>query len=120
MRYSKILLVAATFAASACASTPKTGGDSASNTITADQIAAANVPTAYDAVDRLHRAWFRDLTGTGDVVVYLNNQKQDGGKEALRNIPASEVQTLEYLRGSDAQMRFGQDAAGGAIIVTRK
>ena len=127
MRFSKLFLVASTFAAMACASTPKTGGSDSSsgggssNMITADQIAAANVPTAYDAVDRLHRSWWRDLTAQGDVVIYMNNQKLgDGTKEQLRQIPASEVESLEYLRGTDATMKFGQDAQGGAIIVTRK
>lgn len=123
MRFSKLFLVAATFSAMACASS--SGGSKsdggASNLITADQIAAANVPTAYDAVDRLHRSWFRDLTAQGDVVIYMNNQKLgDGTKEQLRQIPASEVQSLEYLRGTDATMKFGQEAQGGAIIVTRK
>lgn len=92
------------------------------NRITADDIANAGVATAYDAVDRLHRGWFRDYTsgGTGEIVVYMNNQKVEGGKEALRQIPAGDVALLEYLKSSDAVMRFGPDAKFGAIILTRK
>jgi len=120
MRSSKLFLFAAAFAATACASAPKGSSNSASTVITADQIATANVPTAYDAVDRLHRSWWRDLANPGEVVVYMNNQKLEGGKEALRQIPASDVEQLEYLKSADAVMRFGQDAKSGAIIVTRK
>ncbi len=125
MRFPKILLTALSFFAvasiAACASTPKTGAEAAaSNQLTAAEITKANVPTAYEAVDRLRRRWFRDMTGEGEVTVYLNNQKQEGGKEYLRQIPAQDVASLQYLKGSDAVMRFGQDARGGAIIINRK
>lgn len=91
--------------------------------ITADQIAAANVPTAYEAVDRLHRDWWQDLNHPQNpVIVYQdNNQKLgDGTPQALRQIPADDVKSIEYLSSNDAVMRFGQDAIGGAIILTRK
>jgi hypothetical protein len=103
------------------AATGTTGGAASSNTITAEQIAQTSAPTAYQVVDRLHRTWFRDLTGTGGVQVYLStNQKLDGGREALRQIPAQEVALLEYLKSADAVARFGAEASGGAIIVTRR
>jgi hypothetical protein len=99
-----------------------TATPTSANRITADEVANAGVATAYDAVDRLHRNWFRDYTsgGTGEVVVYMNNQKVEGGKEALRQIPAGDVALLEYLKSADAVMRFGPDAKFGAIILTRK
>ena len=123
MRFPKILLAALTFAVAACATTPQgpSESDTAYYTLTSVEIEKANVPTAYEAVDRLRRKWFRDMTGQGDVVVYMNNQKLNtGGKEELRQIPAQDIASLEYLKGSDAVMRFGQDAKGGAIIVNRK
>lgn len=138
MRSSKLLLLAASIAltATACASSgsgsSSSGGTTASDSsasggsatmITADQITAANVPTAYEAVDRLHRDWWQDLNHPQNaVVVYQdNNQKLgDGTKEALRQIPADDVKSIEYLSSNDAVMRFGQDALGGAIILTRK
>ena len=125
MRFArKLTLIAASFAIAACASTPKAEGSSttaSATQITADEIAAANVPTAYEAVDRLHRSWFRDLSNPdlGEAVVYLNNEKL-GGKEKLRDFPAWDVAMIEYLKPADALLRFGQDAKGGAIIVTRK
>lgn len=126
MRLPKFLLTAfslfAIMAIAACASTPKEGGAAAKtddNVLSAVEIAQANVPTAYEAVDRRRRRWFRDLTGEGEVSVYMNNQRQ-GGKEYLREIPAQDIAFLEYLKGTDAVMRFGQEARGGAIIITRK
>jgi hypothetical protein len=129
MRSRHFLLVASSLILGACASTSQggsaggsTSGKVVATQITAEQIAKANVQTAYDAIDRLHRSWWKDLSAgtTTEVVVYMNNQKVDGGKEALRQIPASDVALLEYLKSTDAVMRFGQDANGGAIIVTRK
>jgi hypothetical protein len=120
MRFTKLLLASLSFfAITACASTPKGSSDGPANILTAEEISKANVPTAYEAVDRLRRRWFRDMTGEGEVTVYMNNQKQ-GDKEYLRQIPAQDVASLEYLKGSDAIMRFGQEARGGAIIINRK
>lgn len=126
MRLPKILFTALSFIAvlaiAACASTPKEGGDNGKgddNILSAAEIEQANVPTAYEAVDRRRRRWFRDLTGEGEVTVYMNNQKQ-GSKEYLREIPAQDIAYLEYLKGTDAVMRFGQEARGGAIIIHRK
>lgn len=125
MRLPKILLTAFSFLAimviAACASTPKEGGSGNANDtiLSAVEISEANVPTAYEAVDRRRRRWFRDLTGEGEVSVYMDNQRR-GGKEYLREIPAQDVSYLEYLKGTDAVMKFGQEARGGAIIIVRK
>ena len=122
MRFSKLLFASLSFfALTACASTPKTGAENAgaTTTLSAEEITKANVPTAYEAVDRLRRRWFKDMTGEGEVTIYMNNQKQ-GDKEYLRQIPAQDIASLQYLKGSDAVMRFGQDAKGGAIIINRK
>ena len=90
--------------------------------ITADDITRANVLTAFDAVDRLHRRWFHEISGgsSGDPAIYINGVKADAGKDALRQIPAQDVARIDYLKASDAIARFGATASGGAILVTRK
>lgn len=106
-----------------CASAGTGGtGSTAPTQITAAEIDAANVATAYDAVDRLARRWFRDLSGnvSGSVSVYLDTNQRLGGASALRDIPARDVALLRYLRSDDAVARFGSEASGGAIIVTRR
>ena len=92
------------------------------NRITADEIAKADVATAYDAVYQLHRPWFRDMSAgaSGAVFVYVDNREISEGVSALRQIPAHEVANIDYLKSADAVLRFGKRASGGAIIVTRK
>jgi hypothetical protein len=128
MRSSKLMLLATSFALVACA-TASQGSDASSgsaddNKITAEQITQADVPTAYEAVDRLHRRWFLDVARTPNdsAKVYLNTNEKwgDGTASSLRQLPAESVALIEYMNGIDAVVRFGQDAKGGAIIVTRK
>lgn len=129
MRTKQIAGFALAMSVAACASASQAGttGASASataspNRITAAEIAKADVATAYDAVYELHRPWFKDMSAgaSGEVFVYVDNRALDEGKNALRQIPAQQVAVIEYLRASDAVLRFGPRASGGAIIVTRK
>lgn len=123
MLRERLLLTALFLIVTGCASTGTGGTSSAVPTqITAAEIEAANVATAYDAVDRLARRWFRDLSGnaSGSVSVYLDTNQRLGGASALRDISARDVALLRYLRSEDAVARFGSEASGGAIIVTRR
>jgi hypothetical protein len=112
----------------ACASASQAGAGSGAtastspNRITAAEIAKADVATAYDAVYQLHRTWFKDMSAgaSGDVFIYVDNRAMDEGKDALRQIPAPQVATIDYLKAADAVLRFGPRASGGAIIVTRR
>lgn len=78
------------------------------------------VVTAYDAVEWLARWWFHDLSGdaSGELSVYLDTNQRLGGKESLRDICATDVFLLRYMRSADAVARFGPEASGGAIVVT--
>lgn len=88
------------------------------------EIVHVDAPTAYDVVDRLHRSWWRDVTAgaSGNVSVHWSNNQKigDGTREALRQVPSGEILLMEYLRSRDAVARFGPEAQGGAIIVTRR
>ncbi len=93
--------------------------------LTAADIREANVTgetvvTAHDAVEWLARWWFHDLSGdaSGELAVYLDTNQRLGGKESLRDICATDVFFLRYMRSADATARFGSEAAGGAIVVT--
>ena len=79
--------------------------------------------TAYDAVERLRPSYLRQrgpatLLSVGDtrVQVFLN-EVRIGGVDVLRTIPVSEVAWIRYLSPSEATIRFGTQAGGGAIIV---
>lgn len=127
MRFHTLILVLIPAAFLACASGPRAGDDGGSdanaNRITAEQIARVEARTAYDVIDRLHRTWWRDLSAeSGTVVVYWNNNQkiEDGSREVLRQIPSNDVVLLERVKSADAIARFGLEAKGGAIVVTRR
>ena len=103
----------------ACASAPTNTADAAaSSTITTDEIKASGLPTGFDVVDRLRPRWKRDLTTNASVSVYLD-QRRLGGLETLRDVPTQDIRELQYMKGSEAELRWGHDARGGAIIVVR-
>jgi hypothetical protein len=86
--------------------------------ITAAEIAAARVATAYEAVERLHRAWFKDRMSGKAVTIYTDGNRHLGGAESLRRIPAVEIVELRYLDGRAARLRW-PEADGGVIIVVQ-
>ncbi|HEU6449810.1 MAG TPA: hypothetical protein VFT57_00220 [Gemmatimonadaceae bacterium] len=88
--------------------------------LTSEEIVAANLPTAYDLVDRLRRPWLRRDAATGkDVVVYMD-QQNIGGAAKLRDIPSVDVAELEYLPYDQAVQRWGSQVEGSVIVVTRR
>ena len=96
------------------------------NLITADEISAISVISAYDVVKRLRPNFLASRGPTSMVdprpttpVVYLDGMR-DGDVSALVGIEASRVATIRYLTGPEAQQRFGTDNVGGAILVTTK
>ena len=130
MRRSSLILPLLCAFFMACASGgAKTGSTSATSssksssdspTLSSADIVAADLPTAYDLVDKLRRPWLRSDPASGAAVsVYMDNQNL-GGTSALRDIPSVEVSEMHFLRGADAMARYGQDAKGGAIIIIRK
>ena len=129
VRRSAIAAICLSVALSACATSGGTGnsavssasqsGESRSNAprITAQEIADANLPTAYDLVERLRRPWLRRVGMGGDVVVYMDERKLEGGAAALRNMPATTVAELQYVANEEAVRRWGGDIKGAVIVV---
>ncbi|HXT47508.1 MAG TPA: hypothetical protein VN717_02655 [Gemmatimonadaceae bacterium] len=90
------------------------------NRITADEIASAKRPTAYDVVDHLRRQWLRKDMLTGeDVVIYMDEQNL-GGADKLRDIPTVDVAEFQFLPHNDAVKRWGSDIKGSVIVVSRR
>jgi len=108
----------------ACAQATQTAATITSRqALLGDEIHAASVTTAYQAVARLRPEWLRQRgrmsmrdPGAGAVVVYVNGLRE-GGATALDGIAAETVFAMEYLNGSDATTRFGTGHSGGAILV---
>jgi hypothetical protein len=80
-----------------------------------DEIAKANVSTAYEAVSRL-RPYFLQTRGTAYPIVYVDNVRY-GDVTSLREIAVQNIDRIEYISASDATTRFGTGHAGGVIMV---
>lgn len=88
--------------------------------LTSDDIAAANLPNAYELVNRLRRPWLRRDAVTGaEVAVYMDDQRI-GGAEKLRDIPTVQVGELRFLPNLEAVRRWGSEVTGSVILVVRR
>lgn len=97
-----------------------------SDLITAEEIEAASVSNAYDAVARLRPAFLRgrgqssiQTPGSDLPIVYVNGLRT-GTIDHLRNIPAQDVQTIRFISATDATTRYGTGHTGGIIEVTTR
>ena len=116
------LLACASGGATTAASTTTAAATSGPNSarLSQEEVTAADLPTAYELVDRLRRPWLRlDAITRGEVVVYMDNQKV-GGAEKLREIPAVDVAEMVYMPNDQAIQRWGSDIKGSVIVVTRR
>jgi hypothetical protein len=116
--------------------------------ITLAEIDAGNFRDAYDVVQRLRPTWFTkaratssgSLSGTqvtggsggmsgvqptssgGGLVVYLDNTRM-GGPEALRDLPATSISSLQYMDAATATAKLpgiGSSIVTGAIVATAR
>jgi len=126
VRYVAVLLVASA-CLSACASGAGTGAPRPQhNLITAEEIAAANVNYAYEAVERLRPQWLvprppRVLSDRRPLipVVFLDNVEY-GDINELWTIPVSEIREIRLLDDQEAVRRFGTKYNSGIIQVIRR
>jgi hypothetical protein len=119
MMRSHILIALAAIVALAGCATAGDGPRVNPNRITAEELDAREFNTAFDAVQTMRPQWFRgDRAGTNvPVTVYLDGSRM-GGPDALRQIRAEGVVSMQFLSASEASTRFGMGHAGGAILVS--
>ena len=118
-----LLLVLPILACTRASSRPGTGDR---DTITEDEIASSSAVNAYEAVQRL-RGNFLSNRGKTTIlgksspmpVVYLDGVRY-GEVQSLRNISATQVQSIHLYRAYDAQQKYGNDVMGGVIEVSTK
>jgi hypothetical protein len=123
MRPIAMLLFVLAFAA--CASSG-TRPSRSSDVITAEEIEAASVSTAYEAIQRLRPAFLR---GRGQAslqpsasdlpIVYVNGLRA-GGVDQLHTISAQDIQVIRFISATDATTRYGTGHTGGIIEVTTR
>lgn len=125
IRYLSLIAVAAVLGCAAAGSSTS-GARRNPAVITEEEIAAANVVTAYDAVERLRPLYLRSrgetsitTPGTQYANVYVDGLRH-GDLNTLRNILANHVQLIRYYNGAEAGSRFGLANTAGVIEVIMK
>lgn len=126
MRHSHWVLPVLTLFLIGCATTDadkQRGSRAQLNQITAEEIAAINLSSAFDVVQSLRPNWLRERgpvslrnPQANQVVIYVDGTRL-GGMEFLRQIRAGTIASMEYLSGPEATFRFGINHVGGAILV---
>ena len=91
-----------------------------STRLSAAEIAAADLPTAFDLVERLRRPWLRRSGPMGGEVMIYMDQRAVGGSDELRQIPAATVTELQYVAHDEAVRRWGSQITGAVIVVVRR
>jgi hypothetical protein len=93
------------------------------NVLTRADLDAANVSSAYDAVERLRPRWLvprtRSVQFQVDVVVFFNNSPV-GDVQSLRQMNLDGIHEIRYLDPAEAQSRLaaaGYNLSGGVIQV---
>jgi len=96
------------------------------NRISPDEIRTAQTQNAYEMIRSLRPNWLttrgqHSLSNptAGQVVVYLDGARA-GGVEALRQLQALDVDSVQYMNAAAAGSRFGLDHTGGAILITTR
>jgi hypothetical protein len=125
MRLLSILTAAVV---TACASAGGGGGGTTvdannPNTISGDQIVASAQTNAYDVVSRLRPNFLKSRgrttvygKGSDYASVFLDGQSY-GDLSSLRNISASQISSIHFIRGTDAVTTYGMQYGGGVIDV---
>lgn len=108
----------------ACATTanPSSGRTSPGNApITEAELEQFSANDLYAAIQSLRPRWLRvqqiATNSSSNVLVIYYGQSRLGGPETLRNVPIGDVRSVTFLRPAEAQMRFGNNHASGAIVV---
>jgi hypothetical protein len=88
------------------------------NLIDADEIAATQHTTAYAIVQGLRPHWLEVRAPSARMVkrIYVGDMYL-GGVDALRQISASTIGSIQYHDGPAAMQRWGNDHAAGVIQV---
>jgi len=119
-----VMVAAMVLMPTACVTGTGTSAGGDPNRLTQEQIAAANVSTLYDVVQRLRPRWIevrsqRTFELETEVLVVLNRTVL-GGVDELRNLGVEIAAEMEYMTGSQAHGEFslpGNRHVEGVVIV---
>jgi len=124
IRRSPLLVLLLLALAAACSTNAAGTRASRSDTITVDDLRAANSTNLYDAVRTIRPNWLRarspnSFQNQGQVQVYFDDTRV-GGVESLRNLPMQGIAYLQWFDPITASARWGLDHEQGAIVVSTR
>ncbi|MDQ2889165.1 MAG: hypothetical protein M3R65_01250 [Gemmatimonadota bacterium] len=119
--------LAVTLSLAACVHAPPAGDFGGRSLLTEDEIDAAHVFNAYEAVYKLRQEF---LVSRGKLTldptvppalpnVYVDHQFY-GDVTTLKGIPAGNVESIAFMSSSESQYKYGRGNAAGVIDVTTK
>jgi outer membrane cobalamin receptor len=125
---ARSLMALATAIVLAC-SPPRLGPGMVSNSqvITEEEIEASRATNAFEVIQKL-RANFLSYRGETSLTknqstpyptVYLDGQ-EFGPINTLRNIPASQIASIQLLRSWEATTKYGTGNMGGVIAISTR
>lgn len=129
---SILVLLVASLALSACASSGSSSAPESPAGVFSDRIVVDDLdfPTTgmsvYDLVSRYKGQWLekrgrKSVNYPVPIRVYLDNPGSPfGGINSLREIRVRSVAFIEHYTGTQAQFKFGMDNSAGAIYVETK
>lgn len=103
------------------AATPARPPRTPRDVLTYDQLAATQLPTLYEAVQRLQPSWLRTPAGSPlqrEIGVFLNGARV-GGLEFLRQFPPTQAEQVRYMNSQamEAELAAFQIRGLGAAIM---
>ena len=124
-RLSFVVIVLSVVLSAACASVPpgeSRGGSRGSGTITREDLAALGQFNAFQVVRRLRPQWLRsrgtaNLSGQQMLPVVFVDRIPRGEPRELEQIPADDVERINFMSARDATTRYGTGYPGGIIEV---
>jgi hypothetical protein len=125
---TRILLVVACLALTACASSGTSESAprrSSSTRISTEELQQSAGQDLYTVVQRLRPQWFVvrggvTAQGRASIAVILDGVRQQGSLEVLRSLKAADTEELRFINARDATTRYGTDMTAGAIEVITK
>lgn len=110
----------------ACASTGTGAGERGGNrsVIGVSEIEQSSATNAYELVQQRRPHWLRlrgkaSINRSGNVIVYQDGMRF-GTIESLESLSVAQIESMRFLSGSEATMRFGTDHDSGAILITTR
>lgn len=116
----------------ACGTAGAASDNTSDDAVSADRIAVEDLSmsvggmSVYEVVSQYRPMWLRKRGATSinnpvDIKVYLDGTGSPYGTvETLRNVPATEVASIQHFDAAAAQFRFGLGNVAGALLVTTK